>query len=272
MSAPLARVATETPAGWRLNFLPHPLRQLIKPACGWSIVAALGALLPAWVVMLVSMAGSTPFGTSVRLFGLTWAGVTVAGALCGTASVREVWAAIRWVEFPIGHGPAHIICAGGLRGHRSRTIATTDLQRVVLEERLKLGQLVGRKVILHARDDRQVTCAANSFALKTVSTDDLAEWLRERLRPLGVPLQHVQHEAEFTCPDEWYTQGTVAALWQVPVDEVDPTARKRGIPTYTYTPRAFAMHSPQRTVVIYHPGRVHQVANELRAEQTSAGA
>jgi len=52
----------------------------------------------------------------------------------------------------------------------------------------------------------------------------------------------------------------------VPADAVDELAAHHGVRSHRYTPRAFAMYSPARTMTVYDPARAHEVAEEVREE------
>ncbi|MFJ9025569.1 hypothetical protein ACIRPU_37190 [Streptomyces sp. NPDC102259] len=136
-------------AGWRLLFVPSRARELAF-GIGASIMVpsmiAAPLLLAALVAAVIS--GSSFF----------WGGFWVLLALMVVAVILltvamtyvTVSMTVRWVEFrPLGT-PAQVVIARFLR---SSTMAMADLQRVVVVERLSLGQRQSIKVVLHTRSD-----------------------------------------------------------------------------------------------------------------------
>ncbi|MFD6889583.1 hypothetical protein [Streptomyces sp. NPDC059957] len=85
---------------------------------------------------------------------------------------------VRWVELrPLGT-PAQVVIA---RFMRSSTMATADLQRVVVIERLGLGQRHSIKVVLHTRSETVECEPARSAPLSRVDAQALTAWLTEQL-------------------------------------------------------------------------------------------
>lgn len=148
-----------------------------------------------------------------------------------------------------------------------------DLQRVVVIERLSLGQRQSIKVVLHTGSETVECEPATSAPLSRVDAQALTDWLTEQLGRVQVAVERQSEvRRDFLRPDEWWTPSHTAELWRVPVGEVDGIAAQRGVETYGYTPRAAAMYSPGTSVTVYDPGRSYEVAEELRAERAAGQA
>jgi hypothetical protein len=226
------------------------------------VVAA--PLLLAALVPAVISGNSFFWGCFWVLLALTVVAVIVLAVAMMYVTVSMT---VRWVELrPLGT-PAQVVIARFLR---SSTMAMADLQRVVVIERLSLGQRQSIKVVLHTGSDT-VECEPTTFApLSRVDAQALTGWLTEQLGQVQVPVERqTEVKRDFLRPDEWWTRSHTAELWRVPVGEVDGIAAQRGVEIYQYTPRAAAMHSPGTTVTVYDPGRAYDVGEELRAERAA---
>lgn len=266
---PLAKVVTPVPAGWRLLFVPSRARELAG-ALGASVmvppVVAAPLLLPALAVAAIT-GSSLVWGGFWVLLALTVLAVIVltAASIYFTATMT-----VRWVELHALGSPAQVVIARFLR---SSTMEMADLQRVVVIERLSLGQRQSIKVVLHTRSQTVECEPATSTPLSRVDAQALTNWLTEQLGRAHVAVE-LQREVkrDFLRPDEWWTPSHTAELWGVSVGEVDGIAARRGVETYGYTPRASAMYSPGTSVTVYDPGRAYEVAEELRAERAAGQA
>ncbi|MFE0459471.1 hypothetical protein ACFW1A_09450 [Kitasatospora sp. NPDC058965] len=261
-SDPLAGVVTAAAAGPRLVFVPGRFRQV-----GYDFGASV--LVPLWIaapLLAVTLALAALFGAGV-IWGVFWAvlGLTALAVIVLGAGVAfpAVVTMVRWIEFRSSGSATQLVVAGFLR---SSTLAVTDLQRVVVSERLRLGRRASVTVVLHTTGG-PVDCEPGLFSpLSQVGTDLLVEWLTEQLDPAGVPVElRSDVRQRFVCPDEWWTRSELAARWQVPVSAVDGLAARHGVRGYRYTPRAAAMSSPHSVVTVYDPGRAHEVAEAVRA-------
>ncbi len=268
-SGQLAKVVLPVTDGWRLLFVPSRVRQLAFDF-GASIVVPAVVAAP---LLLGVLLGAVISGSSVA-WGLLWVflALTVVGMIllivagvCVTVSTT-----VRWVEFRPRGTPAQVVIARFLR---SSTMAMADLQRVVVIERLSLGQRQSIKVMLHTRDET-VECEPATFApLSRVDAQALTSWLTEQLAPAQVSVERrTDVKRDFVRPDEWWTPSHTAELWRVPIGEVDGIAARRRVESYGYTPRASAMYSPGTSVTVYDPGRAYEVAEELRAERAARHA
>ncbi|GAB7109750.1 hypothetical protein JCM4814A_80650 [Streptomyces phaeofaciens JCM 4814] len=214
------------------------------------VVAALTGSGLVWAIIWVGL-----WLTVLAVIGL-------ALALTGMMSTTMV----RWIEFRPQQNATQLVIARFLR---SSTVATADLQRVVVVERLRLGQRKSITVVLHTRGGT-VDCEPALLApLSQVETEALLDWLTSQLGPAQAAVEHrTEVDRNFLCPDQWWTPSDLAALWHVPVSAVDELAVRHGIRSYQYTPRGAATYSAHRTMTVYDPSRAHEVAEELREEPT----
>ncbi|OEJ21551.1 hypothetical protein AS594_39120 [Streptomyces agglomeratus] len=229
------------------------------------VVAA--PLLLAALVPAVVWGNALIWGIFWVLLTLTVVAVVVLAAAMLFATVSLT---VRWVELrPLGT-PAQFVIARFLR---SSTTAMADLRRVVVIERLRLGQRRSIKVVFHTRSET-VECEPAPFApLSRVDAQELTGWLTEQLGQAQVPVERqTEVQRDSLRPDEWWTPSHTAQLWRVPVGEVDGIAAQRGVEIYRYTPRTSAMYSPGTSVTVYDPGRAYDVAEELRAERAAGQA
>ncbi|MET9503676.1 hypothetical protein ABZY42_18450 [Streptomyces sp. NPDC006622] len=266
---PLAEVVAPVTAGWRLVFVPSRARELAVALGGSVLVPPMIAapLLLAALVAAVVSGNSFLWGGFWVLLVLTVVAVILLAAAMMYVAVSMT---VRWVEFrPLGT-PAQVVIARFLR---SSTMAMDDLRRVVVIERLSLGQRQSIKVVLHTGSETVECEPATSAPLSRVDAQALTGWLTEQLGGVKVAVERqTEVKRDFLRPDEWWTPSRTAELWRVPVGEVDAIAARRGVETYGYTPRAAAMYSPGTSVTVYDPGRAYEVAEELRAERAGGRA
>ncbi|GLX31925.1 MULTISPECIES: PrgI family protein [Streptomyces] len=261
---PLAGVVSATAAGERLVFVPHRIREV-----GTDIV--LGAVTPPVIAVpvLIPILG-VALGTGF------WAILWAAFGLIALAMIVVVPAAIfmtltekvRWIEFRPHGSTEEIVIAYFLR---SSTVATADLQRVVLSERFGKARAKSLDVVLHTRGGK-VECKPGVLSpMSRVSAEALLDWLTSRLGPAGTAVEHrTEIDRSAVRPDGWYSEADLAALWNVPADEVDKLVVRHGIDTYTFTPRAAALYSPAGTTTVYDPAGAHEVAEKLRRKRTTS--
>lgn len=203
-------------------------------------------MLPVLVVALIT--------GSLLVWGIFWVllALTVVAVILLTVASMLVTVSlmVRWVELrPLGT-PAQVVIARFLR---SSTMAMADLQRVVVIERLSLGQRQSIKVVLHTGSETVECEPGTSAPLSRVDAQALTDWLTEQLGRGQVAVERqTEVKRDFLRPDEWWTPSRTAELWRVPVGEVDRIAAQRGVETYGYTPRAppctaLALRSPSTT-------------------------
>lgn len=245
---------------------------------GRELATSLGGsiMVPPWVaapLLLAALVPAVVWGNAL-IWGIFWVLLTLTVVAVVVLAAAMLFAtvslSVRWVELrPLGT-PAQFVIARFLR---SSTTAMADLRRVVVIERLRLGQRRSIKVVFHTRSET-VECEPSPFApLFRVDAQELTGWLTEQLGQAQVPVERqTEVQRDFLRPDEWWTQSHTAQLWRVPVGEVDNIAAQRGVEIYRYTPRANAMYSPGTSVTVYDPGRAYEVAEELRAERAAGQA
>jgi hypothetical protein len=262
----LADVVLPVPAGWRLLFVPNRARELAG-ALGGSI------MVPPVLAAPILLAALVPAVTSGR--SLFWGGFWVLLALTAVAVIalavtmlhNTLALTVRWIEFRPSGTPAEVVIARLLR---SSTVAMADLRRVVVIERLRLGQRQSIKVVLHTGSGTVECEPATSSPLSRIHAPSLTDWLTEQFGQVQVPVERrTEVERNFLCPESWWTRSHTAERWRVLAGEVDGIAVQRGVESYRYTPRAGAMSSPGTPVTVYDPGRAHDVADELRAERAA---
>jgi hypothetical protein len=232
----LAGVVSATAAGERLVFVPRRVLEL-----GTDVVT--GVLIPP--VMAV------PFLIPILGVALgigSWAILWVALGLIALAITVVVPAVmfmtltekVRWIEFRPHGSTKQLVIAYFLR---SSTVAAADLKRVVLSEQFKAGQRKSLEVVLHMRGGT-VKCKPGTLGpMSRVGAEALLDWLTGQLGPAGIAVEHqTEIDRSFVCPDEWYSEARLAALWQVPANEVDELVVRHGIDTYTFTPRGAALY------------------------------
>lgn len=259
---PPTGVVSATAAGARLVFVPSRLREL-GVALGSSVLIPLwiaAPLLLAFLVVVLLTQSAVAWALFWIVLGLTV--LAVVGLIVGLMWVVPA-TMVRWIEFRPHDSATHLVIARFLR---SSTVAAADLERIVVVERFRLGQRKSIKVVLHTGRGGEIACEpAFRAPVCLADTEGLLAWLTSRL---GSDRAVVEYQKEidqnFCCPDEWWTPSALAALWQVPVSAVDELADRHGIRNYRYTPRGAA----RDTVTVYHPGRAHEVAEQLRGERS----
>ncbi|WP_339135138.1 hypothetical protein WJM95_34945 [Streptomyces sp. f51] len=264
---PLAGVASATAAGDRLVFVPSRVREF-GVTLGGSVMVPLWMATPLLLPMLV-IAVLTESGL---LWAIVWIGLGLTAlAVIGLAlaSMFTVSATmVRWIEFrPQGNAEQLVIA----RSRRSSTVAAADLRRIVVVEGLRLGQRKSLSVVLYTPGG-VVECEPGYRApMSQVGTEALLAWLTSQLGSAGAEVEYLAKvDRNFACPGEWWTPSHLAALWHVPVSEVDELAVRHGVRSYQHTTRAMVMHSPAKTVTVYDPDRAYEVAEELRGEHAMA--
>ncbi|MEV7560775.1 hypothetical protein [Streptomyces sp. NPDC089795] len=259
---PPAGVVSRTAAGARLVFVPNRLREL-GVAVGSSVLVPLwiaAPLLLAFLVVALLTESAVAWALLWIVLGLTV--LAVVGLMVGLMWVVPA-TMVRWIEFRPYENATHLVIARFLR---SSTVAAADLERIVVVERFRLGQRKSIKVLLHTERGGEIACEpAFRAPVCLAGTEDLLAWLTGRLGSARTAVEYKKEiDQNFSCPEEWWTPSALAALWQVPVSAVDELADRHGIRTHRYTPRGAA----RDTVTVYHPGRAHEVAEQLREERT----
>ncbi|MEV6549809.1 hypothetical protein AB0M57_14035 [Streptomyces sp. NPDC051597] len=262
---PLAGVVSATAEGGRLVFVPSRIREF-SVAIGGSVLVPLWIasplLLPALVIAVLTESG--------LVWAMLWVGLGLTAlAIIGLALgliLTVSTTMVRWVEFRPQGNAKQLVIASLLR---SSTASVAELQRVVIVERLRLGQRKSLKVVLHTRAGMKECEAGFQAPISRVAPKALLDWLTSQLGSTHVAVEYqTEVDRNFVCPDEWWTPSSLAALWQVPVGSVDALAVSHGVRSYQYTPRAAAMYSPDKTITVYDPARAHEVAEKLLKKRT----
>lgn len=246
-------------------FVPRRVREV-----GVAIVGSV--VVPLWIAapLLLPILAVAALTDSGLVWAIAWAGLGLTALVMTGLALALVFetltTTVRWIEFRPHGSTQQLVIARFLR---SSTVAAADLQRVILVERFKAGQRKSLEVVLHARGGT-VKCEAGIQApMFQVSAEALVDWLTSQLSSARIALEHrTEIDRSFVCPDEWYTQAGLAALWQVPASAVDELVVRHGIRTYQYTPRAAAMFSPDTTTTVFDPAGAHDLAEELRKKRT----
>ncbi|MFJ7158187.1 hypothetical protein ACIQUQ_25070 [Streptomyces sp. NPDC101118] len=263
---PLSGVVSATAAGERLVFVPRRVWEL-----GTEFV--LGVLTPPviavpFLIPVLGIALGTGSWVILRVaLGLIALAITV---FVPTVIFTTLTEAVRWIEFRPHGSTQQLVIAYFLR---SSTVAAADLERVVLSEEFKAGQRKSLEVVLHTRGGT-VECKPGTLSpMSRVGAEALLDWLTSRLGPAGIAVEHrTKIDRSFVCPDEWYSEASLAALWNVPAGEVDKLVVRHGVRTYTFTPRASALYSPTTTTTVYDPAEAHDVAEVLRRKRRAGRA
>ena len=243
-------------------FVPRRVREVGVEIVGGVVMPSVIAI-PFLVPILGVSAGTGCWAILWAALGLMALATTV---LVPAVIFTTLTTTVRWIEFRPHGSTKQLVIAYFLR---SSTVAAADLQRVILFERFKAGQRKSLEVVLHTRGGT-VECKPGTLGpMSQVSAEALLDWLTSQLSSAGTAVEHrTEIDRSFVCPDEWYTQARLAALWHVSTSEVDELVVRHGIRTYGYTPRAAALYSPNKMVVVYDPAGAHDVAEELRKKRT----
>jgi hypothetical protein len=236
----------------RLVLIRHPGRHL-------AAAALAGFVTPVVVGLPVLGFLVTPLVWGFFGFSAAWRTVAVLAGLLLAIGVpimallgRDELRTVRWIEVqPEG------VTLRRIRG--IDRIAVSDLRRVVIVERIKLGRSLGGEVALETVAGPVVRCPPAPAPRATAA--ELVAWFTAHLGPAGVDVGHETVAERAHLPIEnWYTAAQVAGLWHVPVNEVAALAGRLRVRTETYSPRIGAMHgvNPERSV--YEPDDVHEAA------------
>lgn len=244
------------PDGWRLLFLPRLAGRLLE-----SVGA--GLLVPAVVTCPLVLFVVLPVAGVIGGFAALWRTALVslvllltAGVVVAAMAARAATETVRWVDLRPAHPPATFTVR---RGWRSADTPLSDLRRITVLRRYRLAAFLGVRVVLHA-GTRTVT---GDFAPgKGADAAALAAWLAGRLAPAGVEVASETVDEPALLPVEaWWPARKVAAMWNVPVEQVAGMAQEHDVRSRTLLPRAGALHRPGHPVPPhYNPDDVCRVA------------
>jgi len=145
------------------------------------------------------------------------------------------------------------------------SVAVADLRSVHVVEKVRLGRNVGCDVWFTTAD-RHFRIHGDPPAATQRA------FFTEHLGPAGVEVtsETVVRRADLLI-EHWYTRSQVAAVWGVPVEDVDDLARRHEVPNREFTPRIGAMHGVNRTVQVFNPDDVHIVGRLSDPERAVRG-
>ncbi|GIF06985.1 hypothetical protein [Actinoplanes siamensis] len=253
----LQEFVTAGPHGWRVVLIPRFAAHLLTSAGAGLLIPAVVATPLTLVALAVAVAlGGLPalWQTAVVLFVV----FAVAGVVVAGISARVAATEVRWLDLRSDRTPATLTVRQGLR---SREIALSDLREVTVAERHKLDAFLGVRVTLHTG----LETISGDFeparrAVELVDAAGLAHWMADRLAVSEVPVRHqvVRVPARLTV-ESWWPAEEVAAIWEVPVEQVPDIAEEHEVRVKDLAPRVGAMHMPGRTVTLYNPDDVHRL-------------
>jgi hypothetical protein len=182
----------------------------------------------------------------------------VAGVVVAGLSARIAATEARWLDLRSDRTPATLTVQ---RGWRSREIPLSDLREVTVAERHKLEAFLGVRVTLHIG----LQTISGDFqpaqrAVKLVDAAGLAHWMADRLAASEVPVRHhVERVPACLTVESWWPAEKVAAIWEVPVEQVADIAEEHEVRVKDLAPRVGAMHMPGRMATLYNPDDVHRL-------------
>jgi len=240
----------------RLVLIRQPGRHLAAASLA-SLVIPLVVGLPVLCFLVTPLAWgffgfSAAWRTVAVLAGLLLAIGLPIMVLLGRAELRTV----RWIEVQPGW-----VILRRIRG--VDRIAMSDLRRIVIVERVKLGRSLGGEVTLETAAGPVVRCPPGPEPRALVA------WFTAHLGPAGVDVRHETVAERAHLPIEsWYSAAQVAGLWQVPVDEVAALAGRLRVRTETYSPRVGAMHGVNQERTVFDPDDVHEAVAAVAGART----
>jgi hypothetical protein len=221
---------------------------------GWPFLLLLSGLI--WVFAGFSAA----WHTALVLTGL----LLVVGLVLAVLTFREQLNEICWIELQPPGEPT-VVMFKKVRGAES--IAVADLRSVSVVEKFKLGGSTGSEIVFDTAAARSITCPGTILGPRLmVPAATVGKWFADRLEPAGITVTHETVLERANPPiQNWYTAVQVAAVWQVPVQDVDRLADQLAVRSQMFTPRVGALHGVNRklTTMIYNPDDVHIVAADV---------
>lgn len=204
-------------------------------------------------------------------FSAAWRTAAVLGGLLLVLGVavmvlmsRDGLRAVRWIEVEPAESPAWVTIRRLLGTDR---IPVPDLRRVVIVDGFKLGRSVGGEVVFETAAGPVLRCPPGPQPRMTAP--GLADWFTAQLQPAGVAVTYETAVVRaYLTIEAWYETAQVAALWQVPADEVAVLARRLHVREQIFTPRTNVMYGGSTSRLVYEPDTVHEVAAAVPGART----
>ena len=245
----------------RVVFMPHVGRHLLALVFGGlAIPSVIGGLPLAFLLtglVWVLCGFSAAWHTALVLAGL----LLVAGLVIAVLMVHDQWQEVRWIELQPAGEPTLVVFKKVLG---TDSMAVADLRLVNVVETLRLGQSTGSEILFTTAEGHTIRCPKSLGPSLMAPAAALGGWFTDRLGPSGVEVTYetVVKRAHLTI-ESWYTRSQVAAIWEVPREEVDGIVDLHEVRREAITPRVGAMHGVNRTMWLFDPDDVHTVAAQL---------
>jgi hypothetical protein len=250
----------------RIMYIPSIRSHLLMIFGAGLMVPLIVAWFPAMLLLFlvwVSGSFSAAWHTALVLAGLT----LLVGLVLASWFLYDQLKEIRWIDLEPPRKPTRLDFKK-LRGTDS--MAVTDLRSVHVKEVFKVGKSAGC-TIRFTSSERQFSCPMSGTAPLGMSAAKLGEWFTERLGYAGVEVtDETVIERAYLPIDHWYTRYQVAAIWGVPIDEVDDLCVRLKVVNRRYIPRIGMMHGVNHPVQAFDPDDVYIVAPQVLAARHPA--
>lgn len=251
----------------RIMYIPHVGRHLLLIiSFGLAVPGLAGgfpALLLIWLV-LVFQGFTAAWQTALVLVCL---GLAIGLVMAGSWIYKDL-DEIRWIDLqPLGEPT--LVVFKKIRG--SDSVSVAHLRSVHIVEKFRLGRSIGCDIWFTTADGRRFRCPKSVSSPLLVPAATLGGWFTERLGPAGVEVTS-ETVIERTHPpiEFWYERSQVAALWGVPIEDVDELVARLEVPRQEFTPRIGAMHGVNHTRRVFDPDDAHIVAAQVPAIRAEA--
>ncbi|MEU7786278.1 hypothetical protein [Amycolatopsis sp. NPDC049159] len=246
----LRPVVTTSSGAVRLVFVPRVTRLLTKTWAGSLAIpfAVAGPLLAFVVLPVVAVFfGWTTMGHTALVLG---GGLAALGLVLSVAMPWSLRSDARWIELT----PARVLVK-----RLSGATRTSALRSVAVIEHVKLAEPAGVEVEVRTADE-----TVRGAERIDVDARTLAEWLSSLP---GVEVEH-RKVVDRVNPtrDRWWRRTQVAAVWEVPADDVPVIADELGVRCDAFVPRAAAMNGNTQAIDVYDPDDVQEITDQLTGE------
>ncbi|WP_370949933.1 hypothetical protein AB5J62_20660 [Amycolatopsis sp. cg5] len=251
VSSAVPGIVSARPGGWRVVFVPSAARYLGANAAAGLVVPAL-VTLPVTLLLLVVVAA---FGGAEAAWytALVVAGIlAVLGVALAVFVFFHEFAAVRWVELSPAEAPEFLLVKRILGQTR---IPVTELRRVTVRHRVKMGKPNGVDVVFH-------TAAGEIECPRVPDATHLVEWLQDVLVDVEVDRERAVDRLNLTS-DQWWPRAKVAADWGVPIEAVPALADHLSVRAHFFVPRAAARLGDTRGMDVYDPDDVQEITDQL---------